>query len=63
MARIVFACLGRDPAIEYIDMPDEVRNHYQYFTEAPLQKLRSAGWTRPTTSLEDGIARYIAATR
>ncbi len=61
MAHIVFACLGRRPAIHYIDMPDDVRAQYQYFTQAPLQKLRSAGWNRPTTSLEEGVARYIAA--
>ena len=61
MARIVFACLAREPHIEYVGMPDEVRDQYQYFTEAPLQKLRSAGWTSPTTSLEEGVARYVAA--
>ena len=61
VAGIVHACLGQKPTIEYIDMPDDVRDHYQYFTQAPLKKLRSAGWTRSTTSLEDGIARYIAA--
>ena len=61
VARAVFACLKREPAIEYVGMPDEIREHYQYFTEAPLQKLRAAGWTRPTTSLEEGVARYVAA--
>ena len=62
LARNVFACVGRQPEIEYIEMPDELRHHYQYFTEAPLQKLRAAGWTQPTTSLETGVARYVAAT-
>ena len=61
MAGIVFASLGRELAIEYIDMPDDVRPQYQYFTQAPLEKLRGAGWTAPTTSLEDGVACYIAA--
>ncbi len=62
VARSVFACLGRDPAIEYVGMPAELRDHYQYFTEAPLRKLRAAGWEAPTTSLEEGVARYVAAT-
>jgi ADP-L-glycero-D-manno-heptose 6-epimerase len=61
MARIVSACLGRDPLIEYVDMPEAIRSQYQYFTQAPIEKLRSAGWTESTTSLEQGVSAYIAA--
>jgi ADP-L-glycero-D-manno-heptose 6-epimerase len=47
--------MGRKPSIEYIDMPASVRNQYQYFTRADMSKLRKAGYTKPTMSLEDAI--------
>jgi ADP-L-glycero-D-manno-heptose 6-epimerase len=40
-------------------MPPAILERYQYFTEARIDKLRSAGYTRPTTSLEDGIADFV----
>ena len=40
-------------------MPEQLRNQYQYFTEAPIEKLRKAGYERNITSLEDGIADYV----
>jgi ADP-L-glycero-D-manno-heptose 6-epimerase len=45
--------------IEFIDMPPALIKKYQYFTEARVDKLRSAGYDRPFTSLEDGISKYI----
>ena len=45
--------------IEFIDTPDSLRAHYQYFTEARMERLRDAGYDRPFTTLEDGVARYI----
>jgi ADP-L-glycero-D-manno-heptose 6-epimerase len=45
--------------IEYVDMPAAVRDHYQYFTEARMGRLRAAGYERPFTELEDGIADYV----
>ncbi|MHC4681721.1 MAG: ADP-glyceromanno-heptose 6-epimerase [Planctomycetota bacterium] len=51
----VFVGMGRKPSIEYIDMPASVRNQYQYFTRADMSKLRKAGYTKPTMSLEDAI--------
>ena len=40
-------------------MPEVLRGKYQYFTEAPLGRLRAAGFTRPTTKLEAGVADYV----
>jgi ADP-L-glycero-D-manno-heptose 6-epimerase len=46
-------------SIQYIEMPDSLKNQYQYFTEAPMAKLRDAGYTHPISSLEDGVTDYI----
>ncbi len=59
LVEAVFAATGKRPNIEYIDMPEQLRNQYQYFTEAPIQKLRKAGYERNITSLEDSIADYV----
>ena len=40
-------------------MPEVLRARYQYFTEAPMQKLRAAGYTRPFTPLEEGVRCYV----
>lgn len=54
-----FAALDAEPKIEYIDMPVHLRERYQYFTEAPIWKLRDAGFESPMTDLEEGIADYV----
>jgi ADP-L-glycero-D-manno-heptose 6-epimerase len=59
LAKAVFAALGREPNIQYIDTPADIRDKYQYFTEAPMHKLRAAGYTAPFHSLEEGIADYV----
>ncbi len=59
LATSLFAALGREPHIEFIDMPESLRAKYQYFTEAGMDRLRAAGYDRPFTSLEDGVARYV----
>lgn len=59
LIRAMYAAMGRNAAIDYIDMPQDLRGKYQYFTEAPLGKLRAAGYTRPSTVLEDGVGRYV----
>jgi ADP-L-glycero-D-manno-heptose 6-epimerase len=56
LAHAAFAALGRPPRIEFVDMPESLRPQYQYFTEARMEKLRAAGWTRPSTPLEQGVA-------
>ena len=45
--------------IDFIDMPETLKGKYQYFTEADMRKLRAAGYTKPFTSLEDGVRDYI----
>jgi ADP-L-glycero-D-manno-heptose 6-epimerase len=59
LARAVFAALGREPRIEYIDMPEAIREKYQYFTQADVRKLRAAGYDAPITSLEDAVRDYV----
>jgi len=59
VARAVFAALGRPPQIEYIQMPQSIRNQYQYFTQANIGKLRAAGYSQPVTTLEDAGRDYI----
>ncbi len=59
LTRAVFAAMGRTPKIEFIEMPTELQSKYQYFTEAKTEKLRGAGYTRPFTSLEDGVRDYV----
>jgi ADP-L-glycero-D-manno-heptose 6-epimerase len=59
LARAICAATGVAPRIEYIDMPDSLRGQYQSFTQAPMERLRAAGFTRPPTSLEDGVRTYI----
>lgn len=57
----VFRALGAPVQIDYVDMPPGLRERYQYFTEAKMERLRGAGFRDPFTSLEDGVAAYVAA--
>lgn len=59
LAKATFAGMGQEPRIEYIDMPEDIRDKYQYFTEADMQKLREAGYTDAFTSLEEGVKDYV----
>jgi ADP-L-glycero-D-manno-heptose 6-epimerase len=59
LARAVFAAAGREARIEFTDMPAALRGKYQYFTEARMDRLRTAGWNAPSTSLEAGVADYV----
>ena len=59
LVKAVFVALGREPAIEFIDMPAALVGRYQDFTEADLTMLRSVGYERPPTSLEEGVAKYV----
>ena len=53
-----FAAAGREPQIAYVDMPEPLRDRYQYFTQARTERLRAIGYDRPFTGLEDGVAAY-----
>jgi ADP-L-glycero-D-manno-heptose 6-epimerase len=57
----LFRALGREPKIEYVDMPDNIRGQYQYFTQASVENLLGAGYNGGFTSLEDGVDRYVTA--
>ncbi|MFL6835814.1 MAG: ADP-glyceromanno-heptose 6-epimerase [Bradyrhizobium sp.] len=54
-----YDALGMSPNIEYIEMPVQIRNSYQYFTEASVDRLQSAGYNSGFTSLEDGVGAYV----
>ncbi len=54
-----FSALGQQAQIEYIDMPEDIRDTYQYFTEAEMSKIRSAGYSQPFYSLEEGVEDYV----
>ena len=56
----MFAALGREPKIEYIDTPASIRDAYQYFTQAETINLRRAGFTADFTSVEEGVRRYVS---
>jgi ADP-L-glycero-D-manno-heptose 6-epimerase len=57
----MFAALGREPLIEYIDMPDSIRGSYQYLTQAETENLRRAGYNAHFTTIEDGVRRYVTS--
>ncbi|WP_031526707.1 ADP-glyceromanno-heptose 6-epimerase [Dyadobacter crusticola] len=54
-----FAAMDKTPDITYIDTPEDIRDKYQYFTEANMSKLRSIGYDKPFTSLEEGVSDYV----
>ncbi|MBN8549566.1 MAG: ADP-glyceromanno-heptose 6-epimerase [Deltaproteobacteria bacterium] len=59
LVNAVFAALGERPRIEYVEMPIEIRNQYQYFTEADTKKLLRANPQQHFTSLEDAVKDYV----
>lgn len=59
MAKAVFKAAGREPAIAYTPMPPAIRDKYQYFTEAKMERLFQAGYPKPMTPLEEGIGDYV----
>ena len=54
-----YAALGASPNIQYIDMPEAIRNSYQYFTESNVERLRGAGYNGGFTALEDAVKTYV----
>ncbi len=59
LARAVFASLGKPPVIKYVDMPPGLDAQYQYFTQADIGKLRSAGYSEKFYTLEEGVRDYL----
>ena len=60
LARAVFMALNRPEQVDFIDTPADLRKTYQYFTEAPMGRLRAAGFAGTPTSLEAGVRQYVA---
>jgi ADP-L-glycero-D-manno-heptose 6-epimerase len=56
----VFSAMNLKPHIEYIDIPEDIRDKYQYFTQADTANLRSAGYLKPFTSMEDAVKDYVS---
>ncbi len=59
LAHALFTSMECSPDIRFIEMPDALRNKYQYFTQADATKLREAGYDKPFTSLEEGVDDYV----
>lgn len=59
LAEAAFKALDKPLKIEWIDIPENIRNQYQYFTEAKMEKLISEGLSQPEWSLEDGVKDYV----
>ena len=55
----LFTALDRKPEIEFIEMPEHIRNQYQYHTSADVSRLRATGWSAPTLTLEDSVSDYV----
>lgn len=54
-----FLAMGKEPSISFIDTPEDIRDKYQYFTEAEMQKLRLAGYGQTFIKLEEGVGQYV----
>jgi len=54
-----YAALGTAPNIQYVDMPDQIRGSYQYFTQSEVDRLRGAGYNGGFTALEEAVALYV----
>jgi ADP-L-glycero-D-manno-heptose 6-epimerase len=59
LSTAVMKSMDREPNIEFIDMPEDLRGKYQYFTEAGMDKLKQAGYSRTFMELEEGVADYV----
>lgn len=59
LATNTFKALGKEPQITFVPTPEDIRDKYQYFTEANMSKLRSIGYTKPFHTLEEGVEDYV----
>ena len=59
LANSTFSAMGKEPVIEFADTPADIRDKYQYYTRASMEKLRNTGYLKSFTSLEDGISEYV----
>jgi ADP-L-glycero-D-manno-heptose 6-epimerase len=61
LAYAIFKAMGKEPAIEYVEMPDNLKNQYQYYSKANLSKLLEAGYKNKIESLEDSVRDYVVS--
>ena len=59
LVKATFKALDKDENISFIDTPEDIRDKYQYYTQADMNKLREAGYTESFTALEDGVEQYV----
>ena len=59
LAKAVYAALGEEFKVDYVPTPEDIRDKYQYFTEASMTRLRDAGYGGQFTPLEEGVGRYV----
>jgi ADP-L-glycero-D-manno-heptose 6-epimerase len=59
LVKAVFAAMDKKPNIEYIEMPESIRNQYQYYTEADISNIRKAGFDKEITTLENAVKDYV----
>jgi ADP-L-glycero-D-manno-heptose 6-epimerase len=59
LAKATFKAMGKEENISFIDTPEDIRDKYQYFTEANMQKLLDQGYGVPFYSLEEGVEDYV----
>ena len=59
LARAIFMAMGRDPVIDFIDMPEALREKYQYYTCADIGRLRESGYNEPLFTLEEAVRDYV----
>jgi ADP-L-glycero-D-manno-heptose 6-epimerase len=60
LVKSIFSALSIEPKIEYIDTPLDIRDKYQYFTEANMSKVKNAGYDAPFYTLEEGVREYVS---
>jgi ADP-L-glycero-D-manno-heptose 6-epimerase len=59
LAKSIFAAMQKPVSIEYIDMPEDIRDNYQYYTQANMEKLKQTGYHKPFTTIENGVFDYV----
>jgi ADP-L-glycero-D-manno-heptose 6-epimerase len=60
LVKNTFKAIDKEPKIEFMDTPADIREKYQYFTEADMSKLRSIGYDKPFHTLEEGVKDYVS---
>ena len=59
LAKATWTAMGKEPKIGFKEMPETLRDKYQYYTQADLSNLRAKGYNKPMTPLEEGIRQYV----